>query len=253
MIGGNWDYNATTDEYICKGCGWVMVGPLFRGAGGGHPCTPAQAAPPPTAAPIPQWAANATKANHPASHVMTRATNSIGGHYWLYDPSAGPPTSMASIAVAGGAVCADCGVYAADRDARDATGACPGPTPPQGMFTGGIVAGNTVAPPTPHNPFYVPSPPVGQTFTAPIQLTKPNYSFQITGIDYGEATKHLDPSPAAKPGKAKCPDCTRELSAYLDAYHGKDAYLAKRCVDCRAKEQAKVDRMVKKYRYVVYQ
>lgn len=37
------------------------------------------------------------------------------------------------------------------------------------------------------------------------------------------------------PAKPKCTACARELSAYLDAYYGKDEHQAKRCAGCRGR------------------
>ena len=35
--------------------------------------------------------------------------------------------------------------------------------------------------------------------------------------------------------KKTCLECDRELSAYLDAYYGKDAYAKEFCASCRSK------------------
>ena len=90
-----------------------------------------------------------------------------------------------------------------------------------------------------------PSPPAfnasnGFTYAASSNPTPPSPPLNWAGTPWGPLHDALDEQDAmdrAKVEKPTCLDCRRELSSYLDAWHGKDDYYAYAsiCAPCRSK------------------
>lgn len=111
-------------------------------------------------------------------------------------------------------------------------GASWGPIP---GATGYSVSGRTVAtskPPTP-------TPPVPRHYyLAPPTLTPKKDMILIDPNDWSDLLPDII-TPLPKKIYPKCTSCARELSPYLDAYHGKNEAAKDMCADCRHK--AKLD------------